>query len=90
MTPIERAIAALGDVIMKTDGGSCHMAGWFDREELDGIVRVVIAAIREPSEGMVSDGAFQIFRGERITEDDLASARRVWRGMHKRLLADAP
>lgn len=53
MTPIERAVAVLGDMNMETDGGSCPMAGWFDREDLDGMVRAVIAAIREPSEDMV-------------------------------------
>lgn len=42
---------------------------------------------REPSGHMLSDGAFQIFRGERITEDDLDSARRVWRAMTKAALA---
>ena len=41
----------------------------------------VLQAIREPSQHMLSDGAFQIFRGERITEDDLAAAGRVWRAM---------
>ena len=45
------------------------------------IARAAIEAMREPSDAMISDGAFQIFRGERITEDDLAAAKRVWRGM---------
>lgn len=93
MTKIERAARAMADKLKAEEGayigvevdGRLTFDGSID---LQGVVHAVIAAIREPSEGMVSDGAFQIFQGERITEQDLAAARRVWRAMTSRLVKD--
>lgn len=51
-------------------------------------VRAVLEAIREPTDHMLSDGAFQIFKGERITEDDIHAAKRVWRAMTKTALSE--
>lgn len=79
MSPLEQAARALmrhheldPDVFVGMHGGY----GDF----LDG-ARAVLQAIGQPSERMLSDGAFQIFKGERITEDDIDAAKRVWRGM---------
>ncbi len=62
----------------------------FDRESYYRSADAALDALREPDEGMVSDGAFQIFRGERITADDLDAARRVWRGMISRAASAEP
>lgn len=51
--------------------------------------RAVLAVMREPTDHMVSDGAFQIFAGQQITETDMASARRVWRAMLSRASKEA-
>lgn len=48
----------------------------------------IITAMREPTTGMISDGAFQIFEGERISERDLAAAARVWDRMIKRAISE--
>lgn len=51
------------------------------RDYAEPVVDAILAELKEPDQRMESDGAFQIFRGERIAKDDLAAARRVWRGM---------
>lgn len=69
MTPFTRATAAVLAEIACGEENARH------------VVRAVLGAIREPDARMLSDGAFQVFRGERIAEDDIESARRVWRAM---------
>lgn len=49
-------------------------------------VRAVLQAIEDPSDRMISDGAFQIFQGEHITEIDSYRAKAVWKAMIRRLL----
>lgn len=82
MTPIEKAARAVAEYAARRLPPADSAA------TCEGIARAVLQAIREPSEGMLSDGAFQIFRGERITEDDLDSAKRVWRAMTSRALTE--
>jgi len=60
----------------------------YDPIPYDGRADAVLDVLAEPTERMLSDGAFQIFRGQRITSDDLDAARRVWRAMCKAMLAD--
>lgn len=89
MTPIERAARA---VQKAWDDGSDAACGLppieFSEAEAMHLARAVLQAIREPSDHMLSDGAFQVFRGERITEDDLDAAKRVWRAMTNAALSE--
>lgn len=86
MSPIERAVAAaereLG-VVEAVDASPSVLR----RMQAERIVRAVLQAA-EPSDRMLSDGAFQIFRGERITVDDIDSAKRVWNAMRRTALAE--
>jgi len=78
-TPLHRAARAL----MKSQSGVDDFEA-LDDEMQAGLlddVRAVLEAVKEPSKRMQSDGAFRIFRGERITEDDLSIARHAWRAM---------
>lgn len=50
MSPLERAARALDKAIPRSEGGTFYVApGW----SKDMIVRAVLQAIREPSEGML-------------------------------------
>lgn len=86
MEPLERAARALCELDNNPPGATMDGKPLW-RDYLPE-VRAVLEAITEPSQSMVSDGAFQIFRGQRITDEDLASARRVWRRMIHAALAE--
>lgn len=93
MSMIERMARALADgdwdaaSFLETPNGEPpedFREGWREK------ARAAIEAMMEPTEAMLSDGAFQIFSGERITESDIAAAKRVWKAMLRQALKDHP
>lgn len=92
MTPLERAARALPDweyAACPDDNPDCPGGLACPKNQMEA-ARAVLLAIREPSDRMQSDGAFQLFRGVRITEDDLTTARQAWRAMIAAALDDIP
>lgn len=99
MTPLERAARALctdrdpGD----TSGGPHPSGTWIEKGEAwwTGYVdqaRAVLEAIREPSEGMVKEGAYQIPCGQGVEEGppNASDAKDCWQAMIDAALSEKP
>lgn len=93
MTPLERAISAINNtaVVQNIAGDQNGVIGdepLYVVTNPDAVARAVLEAIREPSEGMVEDGAFQIPCGQGVEEGppNIGDAKDCWQAMIDHIL----